>query len=364
MGNIACFNNTAAEAKEYRVFFYHPDHLVSSSLINGLNGDATQHLEYTRTESVQCLPFGETLAEQQNGTSYYSPFKFSAKEKDPETGYSYFGARYYSPELSVWLSIDPMADKRPWLSAYNYCQLNPVMRVDPTGMIDIMIEDFSGGGEGDGNGNPPAKASLPKNAPAAPSRVDGVAVSYNNHNIVNEGQSLEIGSMGTRNGLNLNLNSANQWLGYSGNTEAVFGGAQIGMINYRQSLSLSSKVGTFGRFSYAYSTLGSLRGWAGRAGYLSAGLNMYVDYKLWQSGEIGVNRFRYRSAGTLGSLGTGIVLGLAYGGPWGAIGGAMVSGVSWAGEQMYDGYMDWNRQMSIFLTDFERGINNGWVPGR
>lgn len=91
---------------------------------------------------------------------------------------------------------------------------------------------------------------------------------------------------------------------------------------------------------------------------------MYVDYKLWQSGEIRVNRFRYRSAGTLGSLGTGIVLGLAYGGPWGAIGGAMVSGVSWAGEQMHDGYMDWNRQMSIFLTDFERGINNGWVPGR
>ncbi len=91
---------------------------------------------------------------------------------------------------------------------------------------------------------------------------------------------------------------------------------------------------------------------------------MYVDYKLWHSGEIGVNRFSYRRAGNLGSLGTGIVLGLANGGPWGAIGGAMVSGVSWAGEHTYDGYMDWNRQMSIFSTDFERGMNNGWVPGR
>lgn len=57
----------------------------------------------------------------------------SAKEKDTETGYSYFGARYYSSDLSIWLSVDPMADKYPSLSPYTYCADNPVKLVDPDG---------------------------------------------------------------------------------------------------------------------------------------------------------------------------------------------------------------------------------------
>ena len=60
-------------------------------------------------------------------------YTFSAKEKDTETGYSYFGARYYSSDLSVWLSVDPQADKYPSLSPYTYCANNPVKLVDPNG---------------------------------------------------------------------------------------------------------------------------------------------------------------------------------------------------------------------------------------
>ena len=45
-------------------------------------------------------------------------YTFSAKEKDSETGLSYFGSRYYSSDLSVWLSVDPMSDKYPSLSPY------------------------------------------------------------------------------------------------------------------------------------------------------------------------------------------------------------------------------------------------------
>ena len=71
--------------------------------------------------------------EQMTKTTYYTPYKFSAKEKDTETGYSYFGARYYDSDLSVWLSVDPMADKYPSMSAYMYCAGNPVMLVDPDG---------------------------------------------------------------------------------------------------------------------------------------------------------------------------------------------------------------------------------------
>ena len=62
-----------------------------------------------------------------------SSFTFSAKERDPETGLSYFGSRYYSSDLSIWLSVDPMSDKYASLSPYVYCANNPVRLVDPNG---------------------------------------------------------------------------------------------------------------------------------------------------------------------------------------------------------------------------------------
>ena len=62
-----------------------------------------------------------------------SSYTFSAKEKDTETGYSYFGSRYYNSDLSIWLSVDPMASKYPSLSPYVYCADNPVKLVDPNG---------------------------------------------------------------------------------------------------------------------------------------------------------------------------------------------------------------------------------------
>jgi uncharacterized protein RhaS with RHS repeats len=51
----------------------------------------------------------------------------------------YYGARYYTPEVSIWLSVDPLADKYPSMSPYMYCAGNPVVLVDPDGM---SISDF------------------------------------------------------------------------------------------------------------------------------------------------------------------------------------------------------------------------------
>ena len=70
-------------------------------------------------------------------------FTFSAKEKDSETGLSYFGSRYYSSDLSIWLSVDPQASKYPSLSPYVYCANNPVKLVDPNGE-DIWEIDENG----------------------------------------------------------------------------------------------------------------------------------------------------------------------------------------------------------------------------
>ena len=62
------------------------------------------------------------------------PQSFTGKERDSETGLSYFGARYYDSDLMTgWLSVDPLADKYPGVSPYNYCALNPIRVVDPNG---------------------------------------------------------------------------------------------------------------------------------------------------------------------------------------------------------------------------------------
>ena len=62
------------------------------------------------------------------------PKSSTGKERDSETGFSYFGARYYDSDiLTGWLSVDPMADKYPGLSPYAYCAWNPVKLVDPDG---------------------------------------------------------------------------------------------------------------------------------------------------------------------------------------------------------------------------------------
>ena len=59
----------------------------------------------------------------------------TGKERDSETGFSYFGARYYDSDLmTAWLSVDPMADKYPNISPYAYCAWNPIRLVDPDGM--------------------------------------------------------------------------------------------------------------------------------------------------------------------------------------------------------------------------------------
>jgi len=99
-------------------------HLGSSSFITDANGIATQCLQY--------LPYGETFINQQTN-SFQSRYTFSGKEKDIETDYSYFGARYYNSDISIWLSVDPLADKYPSLSPYMYCAANPVVLVDPDG---------------------------------------------------------------------------------------------------------------------------------------------------------------------------------------------------------------------------------------
>ena len=105
-------------------FYYHPDHLGSSSYIANLDGEVAQHIEY--------VPFGEVFIEERNNT-WNTPYLFNAKEFDEETGMYYYGARYYEPRLSLWISVDPKASKMPSWSPYSAFFNNSIRFIDPDG---------------------------------------------------------------------------------------------------------------------------------------------------------------------------------------------------------------------------------------
>ena len=116
------------------VFYYHTDHLGSATLVTDDAADVVQQIAY--------LPYGEDWVDIRSNGYFGSAYKFNGKEKDDETGYSYYGARYYTDRLSIWLSVDPLADKYPHLSPYAYCADNPVIFRDPDGRKLIPSSEF------------------------------------------------------------------------------------------------------------------------------------------------------------------------------------------------------------------------------
>ena len=136
MARAAKNNFQEGDAYEKMQFYYHPDHLGSSSYITNLDGEVVQHIEY--------VPFGEVFVEERNNI-WNTPYLFNAKEFDEETGLYYYGARYYDPRVSLWISTDPYEDKYPFVNSYCYVLNNPIKLIDPNGKdVYIWYKDKNG----------------------------------------------------------------------------------------------------------------------------------------------------------------------------------------------------------------------------
>ena len=113
--------------QEKDIYFYHSDHLGSTSYITDKDGNATQFVYYK--------PYGESLVDEHN-TTYEQPWKFNGKELDAETGLYYYGARYYEPVMALWYGVDALTEKYTSVGGYVYCHGNPIIRIDINGMSD------------------------------------------------------------------------------------------------------------------------------------------------------------------------------------------------------------------------------------
>jgi len=56
----------------------------------------------------------------------------------------YYGARYYDPRISIFVSVDPLAEQFVGWSPYHYVHNNPINMIDPTGMSAEWIPDNEG----------------------------------------------------------------------------------------------------------------------------------------------------------------------------------------------------------------------------
>ena len=125
-------NDTTKE----ETFFYHSDHLGSTSYITDDHANITQYDAY--------LPYGELLV-YEHSSSEEMPYKFNSKQFDEETGLYYYGARYMNPVASIWYGVDPLAEKYVSISPYSYCKSSPMNYIDekglyPKGIVTIHYE--------------------------------------------------------------------------------------------------------------------------------------------------------------------------------------------------------------------------------
>jgi RHS repeat-associated protein len=141
LGGQRVASKVESNATTNNTYWYHSDHLQTTQYVTTTGQFLVQHLEH--------YPSGEIWREETDTarlrTEIGHATTFSGKELDA-SGYYYFGARYYDPQVQMWLSPDPILASymkgapaggvfQPRnLGLYTYTWNNPVVLMDPDGL--------------------------------------------------------------------------------------------------------------------------------------------------------------------------------------------------------------------------------------
>ncbi|MDB4955202.1 MAG: repeat protein, partial [Myxococcales bacterium] len=139
LAKFASGTNQVAPATPGTVYYFHQDHLGSTSVVTDETGSVQESLEY--------FSDGETWIDRAPQKPI-NGYLFSGKPFDPDTGFYDYGQRFYDPRTSLWLGLDSTFSDSPnssvgrpgYLSPITFSALSPSRLKDTNGK-DWVVAD-------------------------------------------------------------------------------------------------------------------------------------------------------------------------------------------------------------------------------
>jgi len=246
-------------------------------------------------------------------------YAYQGQEKDKETNKEAFELRLWDARIGRWLTTDPYGEfASPYLGMGN----NPISLIDPDGGQtgcppgQICLDEYIGSGSRGGGSTSSGfmhqdffNQFLQQQQNLSREFSEKIAKAHEEAQRKREGFS--------------------QFVNAFDYGSAAMIGTQIGMLEYRKTLPVNLKVGSFGQFARRYQGLG--RG-AAYTGYLGLGAGLVSNIDKAYTGEIGVGRFAYHSSTLLVSA----ELGVSVGGFHGFLAGLGVGVLATGAENIFD----------------------------
>jgi RHS repeat-associated protein len=117
-----------------RHFYCHNDLFSVQALVTG-GGTVVERYEYDPYGKVTVLDAGGTPKANPDFSEYGSPWTFTGRRLDPETGLLYFRNRYYHPGLGRFVGRDPIGYEGGSTLLYEYVSGQPSGSTDPMGLV-------------------------------------------------------------------------------------------------------------------------------------------------------------------------------------------------------------------------------------
>ncbi len=124
-------------------YYYHHDRLGSVTEVTNLIGDVVQRYVYDSFGNTSIYNKDGTAITESSTDYLKTPYTFTGRERDSETGLHYHRARYYNPTTGRWISSDPTEFESGDSNFYRYVFNNSINFNDPdgerVGLIKVIV---------------------------------------------------------------------------------------------------------------------------------------------------------------------------------------------------------------------------------